>query len=117
MKKSVRLLTLAMALVVLCMALASCSKVSEAYADKINKAADNKEHYTLEQVKEDLGDEAVEVAILGTGFIVAVKGCTSLDEIEDLIDEGKDVKGIIITFLAGKATGAKYKEISKDDLK
>ena len=98
-------------------AFSSCSKVTESYADKINKAAENGEHFTVEDVRKDLGDEAVEILILNSGVIVAVKGCATLDEIEDKIDNDETVKGIVITVLAGKATAATYKEISKDDLK
>ena len=97
--------------------LAACSNVTEKYAEKINKAAAEKEYYTVEQVREDLGDEAVEILVLNTGVIVAVKGCTSLDEIKAKIDEGKDVKGIIVTVALGKVTGAKYQVITQDDLK
>lgn len=117
MKKSVKLLAVAMALVVLCMALASCSNVSESYAKKINKAAEDKEYYTLDEVKEDLGDEAVEITFLGAGVVIAVKGCTSLDDLKEQVKDGKTVKGIIVTILAGKATAAKYTEITEDDLK
>ena len=117
MKRSVRLLTVAMALVVLCMALASCSNISESYAKKINKAAEDKEPYTLDQVKEDLGDEAVEITLLGTGVVIAVKGCDSVEDIKEQLKDGKTVKGIIVTVALGKATAAKYTEITEDDLK
>lgn len=117
MKKSIRIIAIAMVAVMLCMALASCSNISESYAKKINKAAENDEHYTLKEVKEDLGDEAVELTFLDSGVVIAVKGCDSLDDIEDKIEEGKTVKGIIVTILAGKATAAKYTEITEDDLK
>ena len=97
--------------------LAACSNVTEKYAEKINKAAEAKEHYTVEQVREDLGDEAVEILLLNNGVIIAVKGCESLEEIQTKIDEGKDVKGIIVTVVMGKATGAKYQVITAEDLK
>ena len=97
--------------------LASCGKISESYAKKVNKAAEAGEHYTYDQVMEDLGDNAVDITLLKTGVIVAVKGCETLDEIEDKIDDGKTVKGIVVTVVAGKATSATYKEITEDDLK
>lgn len=96
--------------------LASCGKISESYAKKINKAAEKDEHYTYDEVMEDLGDNAVDITFLKSGVIVAVKGCESLDDIKDKIDDGKTVKGIVITVVAGKATSATYKEITKDDL-
>ena len=104
---------LACVLIIGCvLALASCGKISESYAKKINKAAEADEHYTYDQVKEDLGDNAVDITILKSGVIIAVKGCETLDEIEDKLDDGKTVKGIVITVVAGKATSATYKEIT-----
>lgn len=109
---------LACVLIIGCvLALASCGKISESYAKKINKAAEADEHYTYDQVKEDLGDNAVDITILKSGVIIAVKGCETLDEIEDKLDDGKTVKGIVITVVAGKATSATYKEITEEDLK
>ena len=117
MKNTIKFIALAMVAVVICMAFAGCSNISQSYADKVNKAAEKDEHYTLEEVRDALGDEAVEILFLNSGVVVAVKGCSSLDEIEDRIDDGKAVKGIIVTVVAGKATGAKYTEITEDDLK
>lgn len=116
MKRSVRLLAVAMALVVLCMALASCSNISESYAKKINAAAEDGDHYTLSEVKEDLGDEAVEITLLNTGVVIAVKGCDSVEDIKAKLEDGDTVKGIIVTVALGKATAAKYTEITEDDL-
>ena len=96
---------------------ASCGKISESYAKKINAAADKGEHYTYDQVVEDLGDNAIEIAVLGTGVVIAVKGCESVADIREKIDNGETVKGIVVTMLVNKAMSASYREITKDDLK
>ena len=96
--------------------LASCN-ISESYAEKITKAAEAGEHFTYEEVLEDLGEDAVDLTFAKNGVIVAGKGCASLDEIEDKLDNGEKVEGIVVTVIAGKATGAKYKSITEDDLK
>ena len=96
---------------------ASCGKISESYAKKINAAAEKGEHYTYDQVVEDLGDNAIEIALLGTGVVIAVKGCESVSDIKEKIEDGKTVKGIVVTMLANKAMSATYREITKDDLK
>lgn len=96
--------------------LASCN-ISESYAEKINKAAEADEHFTYEEVLEDLGEDAIDITILKTGVVIAVKGCSTLDELEDKLDNGDKVEGIVVTMVAGKATGAKYKSITEDDLK
>ncbi len=100
---------------VLVLSLTSCSKVSQKYADKVNKAAEAGEYYDIEKIRKDLGDEAVEVLFLNNGFVYAVKGCESWDEIEDKLDAGKTVKGLIITIANGKATAAKYDEIQPEE--
>lgn len=116
MKKTVRIISLMLVMVLLCGAMISCSKVSESYAEKINEAADNKEHLTYDEVKEALGDNIVlDATVFGSGLVIAVKGCENWDEVEDMIDDGKTVKGIYITFVGSKAMSAEFKEVSKDD--
>ena len=66
--------------------LASCSNVTQSYADKINTAAENKEYYAYADVLEDLGDEAIDMTFLKTGIVVAVKGVTSEEELKAKIE-------------------------------
>ena len=82
--------------------LVSCN-ISESYAEKINKAADAGEHYTYEEVLEDLGEDAVDITVVKTGVIVAVKGCSSLEDIKAKLDAGDEVKGIVVTVEIGRA--------------
>ena len=119
MKKSVRLLSMLLVLVTLCLCFASCGKISEKYAEKINKAAENKEFYTYTDVIDDLGEEAVDFtdSVTHTGIIIAVKGCKTNDDIKDKIETGEEIKGIIVVFVAGNAISATYKVITEDDLK
>ena len=112
--KKILALVLALSLVFM---LVSCGNISESYAKKINAAADKGDHYTYDQVVEDLGDNAIEIAFLGTGVVIAVKGCESVADIKAQIEDGKTVKGIVVTMLANKAMSASYREITKDDLK
>ena len=100
-------------------ALASCSNVSQSYADKINEKAEAKENLTYEDVMEDLGKDAVDLTaeVLGfrAGAIYAVKGCSTWEEIQAKIDAGETVKGVVVTILNGKATAAAYKEITEKE--
>lgn len=107
---------LACALILCCvLALASCSKATESYAKKINEAAESGEYYTYTQVLDDLGDEAIDLTVAKSGTIIAVKGCTNWDEIEDKLDNDETVKGIVILMAAGKAISAEYREINAED--
>ena len=116
MKRVISALLCAILLVGSVFALVSCN-ISESYAEKINKAKEAGEPYTYEEVLEDLGEDAIDITILKTGVVVAVKGCSSLDELEDKLDNGDKVEGIVVTMVAGKATAATYKSITEDDLK
>ena len=117
--KLFRRLSLLAVVFVFVLTLASCSKVSQKYADKVNEAAEAGECYTLAQVKEDLGDEAIEIIIpvINTGVVIAVKGCESYEEIQAKLDEGKEAKGIIIAIAGGEAKSAEYRVITEEDLK
>ncbi len=99
--------------------LAACSNINQEYADKINEEAkdDDNEFITLDQVRKDLGDEAVEILVFNTGVVVAVKDCKSVDDIKAKLDAGEDVEGLVITIVAGNATGAIYRKITASDLK
>ena len=114
-----KIVTLILVFAMSVLALVSCGNVSESYAKKVNKAAEDKEYFTYETVMEDLGEDAVSLVdpFTNTGFVISVKDCDSIEDIEELLDEGKTVKGIVITFALGKATKAVYKEITEDDLK
>lgn len=117
MKNITKILALVLVLSMTCVIFASCGNISESYAEKINKAAEDGEHYSYDQVVEDLGENAIEIAFLGTGVVIAVKGCESVEDIAEKLDNGENVKGIVVTMLANKATAASYKEITEDDLK
>ncbi len=95
--------------------LASCSKVSQSYADKINDAAEKKEYITYETAKEDIADECFDV-LNNKVFtvLVAVKGYKNditwaeLDKKLDELDKDTKVSCLIVLVFAGKCTSALY---------
>ena len=117
MKKFTKVFALVLVAVVCLSIFTACSNISQAYADKINKAAGRDEHLEYLDVMNDLGDNAIDITILKTGVIVAAQGCESLEELNAKLDAGKTVKGIIVTVVGGKAVSAKYTEITEEDLK
>ncbi len=118
--KLIKKLSLVAMLFVAVLSLASCTNL-EKYADKINKAAEKDEHITYSEVMDKLGDEVMDgtVTLLGStnGVVIKVKGCANWEEVEAKLDEGKTVKGIVITILNNKAMSAEYREITADDAK
>lgn len=115
--------TLMCAICLFLLTLVSCGGISQSYADKINKKAEAEEHLVYSQVVKKLGKNIVSNATLGagdddktrSGAVIAVKGCKTWDEVEDKIDNGKDVKGIIVTFVLGKAVSAEYRLLTERD--
>lgn len=96
--------------------LASCSKVSKSYADKINEAAKTEEKITYEEAKDAFGDELLlDVA----GQMVAVKGLTKENYKEKLNEADGDTKFsvIVVTTLLGKCTSATYFEFTSNEVK
>jgi len=107
------LLSLALAFVFV-LTLASCSKVSQSYADKINEAAKTEEKITYADAKDALGDECWDITFLGSGFLYAVKGYKSTMTAEELdkkfseADENTKFEVIVITVAAEKCVSANY---------
>ena len=106
---------LGLALAFVCVVtLASCSKVSQSYADKINEAAKTEEKITYDDAKSALGDECFDVTLLKTGVLYAVKGFKNdmteeeLEKKFDEADENTKFEAIIIAVVAGKCTAAAY---------
>ncbi len=97
--------------------LVACSNVSQSYANKINKAAESGEYMTYTEVKEDLGDDCIDLTVLKSGVIISVKGVSSKDDLKEKLDDEEDVEGIIVTFVTGKAMSATYRKITSEDLK
>ncbi len=97
MKKIVSLVLVCVLMLGVMFALTSCgSNISEAYAEKINKAADEKKYYTYEDVLDDLGDDAKDA----TGELFGVRA--------GIITASDDKGTITITIADGAATLAVY---------
>ena len=110
MKRSLKSLLSGIALA-FALVLSGC--VSEGYVSKVEKAAAKDDHLTYAEVIDDLGEATVKGGATGqyaTGIFVWVKGCDTLEEADAKYDDGKKLEALYITFLAGKATGASWKE-------
>lgn len=109
------LLVLGLALV-----LVGCGSVSQNYADKVNKKAEDEKYLTYDQVMKDLGKNPISdltaegFGVGRSGAVTWAKGCKSADDYDKKLDAGKTVKTITVTFLNGKATAASYNEAKKD---
>lgn len=96
--------------------------ISQSYADKINKAAEKDEHIEYSEVIKKLGEDNIvdltaEVLGFRVGVVIGVKGLDDKEALEEKIEAGEKVEGIIVTIANGKAMSAKYGEINADDLK
>ena len=87
--------------------------ITEKFADKINEKVSTEECYTYEQLVEKLGEPTEKAVVAGTGLAVWVDGYETLEEIADALEDGKTIKSLSVTFLAGKATHAEYEEVKE----
>lgn len=121
MKKIFKALGAVIASGAVVVSLASCSNVTQDYADKIVEKANDSKNYTYEEVMKKLGDEAIngtiEVAGYRAGVVIGVKGIKTKEDLQAKIDAGEDVEGIVVTIANGKATTARYGKINASDLK
>ena len=115
MKKLLRSMSIVFAFVML-LVLVSCKggNISKSYADKINKAAEEGNYITLEEVEKALGDYAqVSVTTTGYGTVSAVKGYKASEEEKFMSDflkkPDKKISVITITIVDGNATSAVFK--------
>lgn len=92
--------------------LASCasSNVSKSYADRINNAYSNGTVLKYETVKQDLGEECIDVTTNQNGVLIAVKGLTAGNYKERLDKASPDEKFefISITVVQGNCQRAYY---------
>lgn len=114
---TIKKVLLGLALAFVCVVtLASCSKVSQSYADKVNNAAKDGEYVTYETAKNDLGDEVlVDIA----GQMIAVKGLTkdNYKEKLDNADENTKFSVIMVNTLLGNCVSATYAEFTVKEVK
>ena len=92
--------------------LASCSKVSKSYADEINQRFQNKNCITLQEAKDYLGEECIDLTTNGMGIIVAIKGLTNQNYLEEIAKAKDDAKFdfIAITVVQNQCQSANYVE-------
>lgn len=106
-------LGIALAFVTL-IALASCSNVSKSYADKVNKAASDKQYVTVADAKKALGDECFQTDLLVGGALFAIKGYKNTMTQEELekkmeeADENTKYEAIVIGYLGSNCMKAYY---------
>ena len=105
------LLSLALAFVFV-ITLASCSKVSKSYADKINEGFKNGNCLTYQEVKDELGDECIDATHnnANSGLLIAVKGVTR-DNYREMLakaDSTTKYEVLAITVVQGQCQNANY---------
>lgn len=116
MKKFTFVLILTLSL----LTLVSCGM--ESYAKKINKRAEKDDHITYSEVVKKLGEDKIIDLTTGSdayasGIIIKVKGVTSVEELEQKINDGETLKGIRVIIVLGKAVSAEYTEIDMSSVK
>ena len=111
----------AMLAVLTVVVLASCSKVTDSYAEKIRVAEAKGENMTYAEVIDDLGlpheewDFSIGSLISFGKYSKWYKGYETKEEAQAALEEGKTVAYIVITFNSDNlAIDAEYKEETKE---
>lgn len=108
-------LGVALLFVLMLLTLTGCV-VSESYADKVNKRAEEEDYLTYEEVIKALKDPTVNATVTTdsstNGYCTWVRGCDTMDEAQVKIESGKTVYSLTITFVNSNATAASWNEWS-----
>lgn len=95
------------------MTLASCG-IGQSAADRINKAAEEKNHLTYDQLIKDYGKPTYDVTaeVLGSrnGSVIWVKGCDTSTKVEEKLNNGEKLSALTVIILNSKATSATWTE-------
>jgi ABC-type metal ion transport system substrate-binding protein len=95
--------------------LASCSKVTDSYAEKVRVAEAKGENMTYAEVIDDLGLPQEEWNLLLVKYSKWYKGYETTEEAQAALEEGKTVAYIVITFNSDNlAIDAEYTEETKE---
>ena len=105
----------AMLAVLTVVVLASCSKVTDSYAEKIRVAEAKGENMTYAEVIDDLGLPHEEWNLVLVKYSKWYKGYETKEEAQAALEEGKTVAYIVITFNSDNlAIDAEYTEETKE---
>lgn len=115
MKKTFKVIFSVLVCMALVFTLASCSaeKKYEKYEEKINVAAAKEEYISYDEVVKKLGDPTKNTTVSygntkESGFCIWYAGCEDMDELEEKLEEGKEIPYIYVTFKDGNAIDAEF---------
>lgn len=113
MKKFTKVLAVMLVCMLAVSLLCACG-VSQKEADKINQAAKDDKHKTVEELKKAYGAPTVDgtVTILGStnGFMTWINGCKTVEEANQKREAGEKLEAMTVLIGNGKATSASYGE-------
>ena len=108
MTKSIKNILVIVVAFILMLSLTGCGFASK--AEKIKEKWDAGEQYTLEDIKDKLGDPTSETIIRESGFVVWVKGCDNLEEAKEKWDSGETMPALVVTIISNRLVSIKYIE-------
>ena len=114
MKKVFKLSMIALVALFSLFTLASCGGVSESMAEDINKAAEKDEHFIYSELMDKLGDPVIDATIKvldsRNGVVTWAKGYDNFEDYKAALEDEKEVKVLVVTFVDNKARSAVYED-------
>ena len=109
------LLVLVVALVLM-LSLTGCGFASK--AEKVEKQWEEGETLSLADIKDTMGDPTSEALVVGTGVVVWIEGCKTMDEAKAKWDAGEKMGALVVTVALNNVAGVKFiPEASESDAK
>lgn len=112
-----KLFTLLLSLCLACtLFLTGC--VNESMADKINEKAQSEKGYTYHSLLQDYENPTIDTCVsagleIYSGTVIYVKGCKDINEVNEKLEQGKELKAIYVVILFNVVKSATYKEYTK----
>lgn len=109
------LLVLVVALVLM-VSLTGCGFASK--AEKVESQWKDGETLSLADIKDTMGDPTSEALVVGTGVVIWIEGCKTMEEAKAKWDEGKTMPALVVTVALNNIATVKFiPEASESDAK
>jgi len=116
MTKTFKNLLILVVALVLMVSLTGCGFASK--AQKLEEEYKAGEKFSLADIKDKMGDPTSEAIVVGTGVVLWLEGCDSLEDAEAKWEEGKTIPALVVTVVANNVVGVKFvPEATENDTK
>ena len=104
------------ALIALTLTLTGCGFASK--AKKLAEDFEAGEKFSLADIKDKMGDPTSEALVLGSGAVIWIDGCKTMEEAQEKWDKGEKMDALVVVVAANNVISVSFIEkASEDDTK